>query len=159
VLRRAADREVEISMQETDRSLARLLGTERAEYRLRPDLVIRRTSGVTAVGDAKWKRLSVGRGGYLFPNEADLYQMHAYSTAYECQNVALIYPWHRGLASSRETSFEIPAPCGGVARITVVCIDVSSDSFTLARGAGAAEFGPLLHANRAVRAIRSIEER
>jgi len=150
VLRRAAGHEVESSVQETGRSLARLIGTDRSEYRLRPDFVIRRPSGVTAVGDAKWKRLSVGRGGYLFPNEADLYQMHAYSTAYECQNVALIYPWHRALASSRETSFEIPTPCGGGARITVVCIDVSSDSFTLVRGAGAPEFGHLLHASTAL---------
>lgn len=147
LLRRGADREAEIQVRAPGQSLARLAGAGgRQAYGLRPDIVVRRAAGVAAIGDAKWKRLSVGRGGHLFPGEADIYQMHAYAAAFGCRNLALIYPWHRELDSSCETGFQIPRPEGGTVSIDVLCIDVSSDSLPLVRGAGAPEFGPLLKA-------------
>ncbi len=147
VLRRGAGHGVEVRLEETERSLARVTGSGgRQAYRLRPDFVARRGTVVAAVGDAKWKRVPVGRSGYLFPGEADLYQMHAYAAAYDCANVALIYPWHAGLGTSRETSFEIQRKDGEMATVTVMCVDVGSDAFTLRRGAQAPELGVLMRA-------------
>lgn len=151
VLRRGAGVGIEVGPGDGERSLARIAGPDgRKAYALKPDLVVRRAGRVTAIGDTKWKRLRAGsRGGYLFPREEDLYQMQAYAAAYECRDLALIYPWHRGLESSRETCFEIPGPGGERASLRVMCVDVRSDSFTPVRGADASELGALLVARAA----------
>lgn len=142
VLARAADRGAEVSTRDAELSLARVADSGgRRAYRLKPDFVVRRGGAVAAVGDAKWKRLEVGRAGHLLPSEADMYQMHAYASAYDCPRLALIYPWHAGLAGSRETVLEIPRPGGATASLTVMCIDVGTDAFTVMRGADAPEFG------------------
>jgi 5-methylcytosine-specific restriction enzyme subunit McrC len=144
-LRAGVSHGVDVSLEETDRSLALVTGSGgRQAYRLRPDFVARRGAVVAAVGDAKWKRVPVGRGGYLFPGEADFYQMHAYAAAYDCANVTLIYPWYAELARARETSFEIRPEGGETATVTVMCVDVGSDAFTLRRGGAAPEFGALM---------------
>ena len=143
---------LEVSSQESGTHLARLAGVDqRRVFRLSPDLVVRRQGVVSAIGDTKWKRLDVGRARYLIPAEADVYQMHAYASAYRCENLALIYPWHEGLRAARETAFELPTI--GTVRpvLSVLCLDVQSDALVLRRGASAAEFGTLFQQSPQVR--------
>ncbi|HEX6911240.1 MAG TPA: hypothetical protein VF142_12630 [Longimicrobium sp.] len=149
LLVRGAARGEEVTLEEREHFLARMAGAlGRQAYRLRPDYVVRRAAVVAAVGDAKWKQVAASRGGYLLPGEADLYQMHAYAAAYGCASMALIYPWHAELAASRETSFEIKRLDGAPTTVTVMCVDVRSDSFTVRRGAHAPGIGALLQARK-----------
>lgn len=134
-----------LSAQETGKCLATVAGSGGCRaFGLRPDLVIRRAGQVVAIGDTKWKRLEVGKRGYLVPSAADLYQMHAYAAAFGCENLALIYPWHSGLTESKETAFELPRIGGMQPVVRVLCIDLHSDPFKLVRGLAMSEFSMLL---------------
>jgi 5-methylcytosine-specific restriction enzyme subunit McrC len=136
--------DVEVSSQDTGRHFARISDEGQWRmFRLRPDLVLRRDGRVTSIGDAKWKRLNVGQGNYLVPSEADLYQMHAYAAAFQCEHLSLIYPWHDGLRAARDTAFELPS--NGALRpvVSVLCLDVHADTLVLRRGGGASGFGPV----------------
>ena len=44
----------------------------------------------------------------LMPVEADMYQMHAYASAFQCRELALIYPWRSELARSTGARFRLP---------------------------------------------------
>jgi 5-methylcytosine-specific restriction enzyme subunit McrC len=149
LLRRRTDTSgVEVSSQDSGTHLARVAGADqRRVFRLRPDLVVRRQGALSAIGDTKWKRLEVGPGGHLIPAEADVYQMHAYASAFRCESLALIYPWHEGLRAARETAFELPAIGAIRPVLSVLCLDVQSDALVLRRGAGAGEFAALLGPN------------
>lgn len=127
---------MQVYSQDAENYLATVVGshTHRA-FALKPDLVLRQGGQVTAIGDTKWKRVEVGKGGYLKPTPADIYQMQAYATAYQCEYLALIYPWHEGLRGTKDTTFELP-PVGEIKpRVDVLCVDVHSDSLDL-RNAG-----------------------
>jgi 5-methylcytosine-specific restriction enzyme subunit McrC len=142
--RRAGWQGVEISSQEAGRHFARISDEyPRRMFGLRPDLVLRRGGQVMAIGDTKWKRLTVGRGDYLVPNEADLYQMYAYAATFECEQLSLIYPWHDGLGPARDTAFELPAIGALRPVVSVLCLDVHADALRLRRGSGASGFGPV----------------
>lgn len=70
-------------------------GKERGNYKLRPDIVVRRNNEGrdVIIIDTKWKRLdSTG------PSQADLYQMYAYYTRYHhhqqnVKKVVVLYPY------------------------------------------------------------------
>jgi 5-methylcytosine-specific restriction enzyme subunit McrC len=68
--------------------------------------------------------------------------MHAYASAFECEDLALIYPWHDGLLESKETAFALPN--AGTLRpvVRVICLDLRDDSFRLIRGESG--FGSLI---------------
>ncbi|MBW8456984.1 MAG: McrC family protein [Thiobacillus sp.] len=142
VLRRRAGafRNLQVSSQDTGSYLASVSGsaTHRA-FGLRPDVVMWRGAQVAAIGDTKWKRVEVSRSGYLKPTPADIYQMHAYATKYQCERLALIYPWYEGLLGSKETSFELPSVGELRPRVDVLCVDVHSDSFDLRSGGATRE--------------------
>ncbi|MCC7546301.1 MAG: hypothetical protein IT532_00900 [Burkholderiales bacterium] len=89
--------------------LADVQGSAHREIPLRPDLVIRRASEIVAIADTKWKLVEIDANGYLRPEAADVYQMHAYACATRCERLALIYPRHSGLASAKETVYQLPA--------------------------------------------------
>lgn len=137
VLRRHPNRMlgVEIHTQEGGKYLATIAqAKDHKAVGLRPDLLIKNRNGVVAIADAKWKRVKLNFSGYLVPASSDIYQMHAYASAYQCEQLALVYPWHSGLQESRETTFELP-PSGSLRPVvTMVCVDVTSDLFTLMRG-------------------------
>ncbi|WNM63368.1 McrC family protein [Candidatus Nitrospira neomarina] len=139
--------------QETEKYLVTVQesGGHRA-FGLRPDLVIRRSEQVIAIGDTKWKRLVVRKDGYLLPPTQDLYQMQAYAAAYSCENLALIYPWHSGLAGSKETAFELPRVGEMQPVVHILCIDLHSDPFVLIRGLNMSELVKLLPRGRASKA-------
>ena len=141
----ASDPTIAVEAQDTSRQLTRLRGTPgRRAFRLKPDLVVRRGGTVVVIGDTKWKRVKVSRAGYLMPGETDMYQMLAYATAFGCEHLSLIYPWHVGLANTRTTAFELP-PVGGIRPVVrTLCVDLGDDSFRLVNGTSELEWTALL---------------
>lgn len=128
---------VQVDAQFGGRYLAVLAGGHPGVVGLRPDLLLKRRGRVIAVGDTKWKRLEPDRNGYLIPNREDVYQMHAYAAAYQCDRLALIYPWHESLAGTRESVLELPSMGALRPRLHVMCIDVRDGRFDAVRGAAA----------------------
>lgn len=71
--------------------------SEERRFQMKPDFCILEEGKVVAIIDAKWKRLApLSANGTWGVQQADMYQLHAYATAYECPTVALWYPAHRG---------------------------------------------------------------
>ena len=126
LLRRLVDDpSTQVESQEATHHLVSVRGTgTRRAFRLKPDLVVRRRGAVQLVADTEWKRLHVSRSGYLVPDREDMYQMHAYAAGYRAERLALIYPWHGGLAGSRETVFELPAIGESRPSVHIVCVKI-----------------------------------
>lgn len=120
--------------QDSTRFLARRQTSHKGVYRLRPDFLFRKNGKVFAIADAKWKKLRTNENGFLLAPAGDINQMQAYSIAYGCSNLALIYPWHAGLKHSRETSFELSANGKIGPVIDILCVDVESNAFPILRG-------------------------
>jgi 5-methylcytosine-specific restriction enzyme subunit McrC len=105
----------------------------RANYRLRPDLVIRHSgSAQTTIADTKWKVLD--KNG---PSQSDLYQMYAYYTRYQhrgepVDRVMLLYPYTEAY---QEAEFRSLMQQSGneelSAKIQVSFIDLLSDDETV----------------------------
>jgi 5-methylcytosine-specific restriction enzyme subunit McrC len=127
---------VTVEAQDTSRSLVTMVGQDRVEagFLLRPDLVFRRHGSVVGIADTKWKLVGQDSRGRLMPTEADMYQMHAYAAAFQCSDVALIYPWHPDTASTTETELHLPANNGRAAVVRVICIDVHDEALPLRLG-------------------------
>jgi hypothetical protein len=89
-----------------------------------------------AIADTKWKVIERDMKGRLMPAQDDLYQMLAYSAAYRCTDLSLIYPWRRELVSSEETTFHLPMTSGRRPVVRVLCIDVQDDALPLRIGGG-----------------------
>ena len=69
-------------------------GSER--FQLKPDITFNSDDRVFAILDTKWKILGGQRSKYGI-SQADLYQMIAYGTRYQCNKLTLIYPWQDGI--------------------------------------------------------------
>lgn len=68
--------------------------SDRGMGRLKPDVLVVRGTRVTAVIDAKYKRLAFSRERPSGVDQADLYQLAAYASRYEPEHVAaLVYPY------------------------------------------------------------------
>ena len=135
-LRRRAPSGSRIRSSGSARPLATIVEPGRRKaFALNPDLLIERGGRIQAVADTKWKRPKVIAGGFIRPSEADVYQMHAYATTYDCDTAVLIYPWHDGLITSVETSYDVGLQGGGGFRLHVMSVDVAADSFQVMRGA------------------------
>jgi 5-methylcytosine-specific restriction enzyme subunit McrC len=120
-----------VHAQDSSHCFASVGDSGRPVFRLQPDIVIRTQGVTTCIADTKWKRLTLSPSGYLYPDQTDVYQLYAYAAAYQCENVALIYPWHGGLSGAKETVFVL-TPIGHLRPILhVVCVDLESDPFTL----------------------------
>jgi 5-methylcytosine-specific restriction enzyme subunit McrC len=64
-------------------------------FQMKPDFCILAGQDVVAIIDAKWKRLAPNSSdGKWGVQQTDIYQLHAYATAYQCDTVALWYPSH-----------------------------------------------------------------
>lgn len=105
-----------------------------AAFQSRPDLVFRRGAVVVAIADTKWKLVSVDRRRRLLPAETDLYQMHAYATAFSCQELALVYPWHVGLPRAVPSEISLPTAPDRTPVLRANCIDVYCDDLELVLG-------------------------
>jgi 5-methylcytosine-specific restriction enzyme subunit McrC len=119
--------DLQVVAQGTGEYLATVSGVERRAFPLRPDILVQRDGRVVAIGDTKWKRLKIGRGGVLLPSPEDVYQMQAYAAAYHCLNLTLIYPWDVSLSGSVPTAFELPRSTVGVPKLRIVCVDLARD--------------------------------
>ncbi len=70
--------------------------------RLKPDVLVLRGGRVTAVIDAKYKRLVPSRERPSGVDQADLYQLAAYASRYQPEQIAaLVYPHDRSTESAR----------------------------------------------------------
>lgn len=125
-----------VDSQDTSRCLGTLVSHERVEpaFQLRPDLVFRRGGAVLAIADAKWKPVFPDQHGRLRPGDADLYQMHAYASAFACNELQLIYPWHAGLTRAQPSEIRLPQVQGQAPVLRVNCIDVYDDKLPLRVG-------------------------
>jgi 5-methylcytosine-specific restriction enzyme subunit McrC len=125
-----------VDAQDRSRFLTALIGAESAEpaFQLRPDLVFRRGHTMLAIADTKWKPIGQDRRGRLRPEEADMYQMHAYATAFACHDLILLYPWRADLAQARAMEYQLPKFNGRAPVVGVACIDVQSDDLPLRIG-------------------------
>lgn len=119
-----------VSTQENGRFLAQVAAPgDEPMFRLIPDLVIRDADGVVAVGDTKWTRITADARGWLAPQESHAYQMHAYASAFPCNDLYLIYPWHADLEKAHPTSLRLPSALGKDVWLHVICLDVAEDGF------------------------------
>jgi hypothetical protein len=81
------------------------------------------------------KRLELTRSGYLKPNRADMYQMHAYASAFRVSRLVLIYPADPDWGAVAETSFVLPGTKRTSAVVSVACVDVEDDNLPITVGA------------------------
>lgn len=109
---------------------------------LRPDLIVMDGDHPIVIGDTKWKCIG-SRNGYLEPSPEDVYQMLAYVAAFRCPDVALIYPWHEGVARANETILELPEIEGLRPKVHIVCVDVRRDGLPVVVGSDS-KLGKLL---------------
>lgn len=136
---------ISVETQDTSRTLATVVSPDRvdAAFQLRPDLVFRRAGQVVGIADTKWKLVDRDATRRLMPSEADMYQMHAYASAFQCRELALVYPWRRGLADATPSEFRLPAINGRHPLVTVICIDVNDNAMPvrLGRWPGSVDLG------------------
>lgn len=141
VLRRAAPRHgLEVIAQDSRQTLAMVHSGDVIEpsYVLRPDLLLVRASQVLVVADTKWKRIEFDRKGRPAPAESDIYQLHAYASAYRCRELALIYPVEASRATA-EVQFLLPPVGEQAATVHVLGVDIGEDSLPLRIGRGPEE--------------------
>jgi 5-methylcytosine-specific restriction endonuclease McrBC regulatory subunit McrC len=100
-------------------------------------MLVREGRRVVIIADAKWKRIELSHTGHLKPARSDMYQMHAYASAYEADRMALIYPGHSGIKGARETTFLLPRVGSRQPAVSIVCIDVERDELPIVIGAEA----------------------
>jgi 5-methylcytosine-specific restriction endonuclease McrBC regulatory subunit McrC len=118
------------------RYLARVDGDRmRRAFALLPDVTVSQASIVRLIADTKWKRLELTRSGYFKPNRADMYQMHAYASAFRVSRLVLIYPADPDWGAVAETSFVLPGTKRTSAVVSVACVDVEDDNLPITVGA------------------------
>lgn len=72
-------------------------------FQMKPDLCILAGETIVAIIDAKWKRVSRETDSERWAiQQADVYQLHAYATAYACNRVALWYPGNSDLEAIQD---------------------------------------------------------
>lgn len=68
------------------------------QFQMKPDFCVIRDGQIVAIIDAKWKRIDPNsKYGKWGISQADVYQLHAYSNAYDCKRVSLWYPFQFSL--------------------------------------------------------------
>lgn len=103
----------------------------RKAFKLRPDLLFTQHGQTIAIADAKWKHPTLSPQGFIMPDQADLYQLYGYASAFQSSRLALIYPWDESMCRARETTFELPGLKDFRPMVTVLCLDVTDDSLRL----------------------------
>lgn len=95
-------------------------------YRLCPDLLVRGDPGPKLLVDTKWKRLASDESKKQGASQADMYQMVAYATRYDCSDNVLVFPGASGVSPKRYVLPVEPKP----RTIRVELIDLSRDLLT-----------------------------
>jgi 5-methylcytosine-specific restriction enzyme subunit McrC len=138
VLRRSAPGHgLDVITQDRSRALVAIVSGDVVEagYVLRPDLLILRQGRVAVIADTKWKLLEFDSQARPSPSEVDMYQLHAYARAFQCYELALIYPWEVP-DRVREATFRLPGREGRATTVHVVGVDVGDDAIPLRIGMG-----------------------
>jgi 5-methylcytosine-specific restriction enzyme subunit McrC len=119
----------DVRLQEARRHLVYDEIAERDAYLLKPDVVGRLGNKVAWIIDTKWKELSLleAKEGV---SQADMYQMYAYSSRYDCPDVVLMYPHHAGLSGPSGTRRSYAVQRGkeldqGAGRVRITTVDLS----------------------------------
>ena len=126
-----------VETQDTSRALVTVVSQDRVEpgfLGASQTWLFRRADAVVAIADTKWKLLGWDSKRRLMPGEADMYQMHAYASAFRCSDLVLIYPWRSALANAAGVEFRLPVDNGRSPVVTVLCIDVHDDALPLRLG-------------------------
>ena len=145
VLRRSALRHgLDVITQDRSRALAAIVSGDIVEagFVLRPDLLILRQGKVAVIADTKWKRLELDRKDCASPSEADMYQLHAYASVFQCHELALIFPWAAS-DQATEATFLLPGRGGRATTAHVMGVDVGDDAMPLRIGTGPADLAQL----------------
>lgn len=145
VLRRSALRHgLDVVTQDRSRALAAIVSGDIVEagFVLRPDLLILRQGKVAVIADTKWKRLELDRKDRPSPSEADMYQLHAYASVFQCHELALIFPWAAS-DQATEATFRLPGREGRATTVHVMGVDVGDDAIPLRIGTGPADLTQL----------------
>jgi len=80
--------------QKPQQYLARCTVSDRDMFKMMPDISIMDETGtIQVIIDTKWKLLDPADSKYGI-SQSDLYQMHAYATQYNCNDIILLYPFH-----------------------------------------------------------------
>lgn len=143
-LGRQAPAGVEVLPQHQAKHLART--ASKGAYLLKPDIVVTQGQDVLLVADTKWKVLEPDSFGRIRPSVADMYQMNAYASAYQCQEMALIYPSFPGLEAqltAHPTTYSLLVRAG-VASLHISGIDLLTEDLTLGAGSAGATLRRLL---------------
>jgi 5-methylcytosine-specific restriction enzyme subunit McrC len=99
----------------------------KGRFRLRPDIVVHGDLRPRLLIDTKWKRLlSDDQDQKNGVSQADMYQMVAYSTAYDCDDNVLLFPRVSGAKPKRYVLQGGPKP----RTIRIEFIDLSRDLWT-----------------------------
>lgn len=85
------------------------------KFQLRPDITFNSDDQVLVILDTKWKVLDGQKNKYGI-SQADLYQMIAYGTRYQCNKLTLVYPRQDGMPKKvvlhvQETDLTITVRC------------------------------------------------
>ena len=70
---------------------SKYLVEEPKAFMLKPDIIINKDKEDMIIADTKWKILSKEKLNYGI-SQADMYQLYAYGTKYNCKKLFLIYP-------------------------------------------------------------------
>jgi len=93
---------------------------ERDMFKMMPDVTITDQSGnILMIIDTKWKLLDPQDPKYKV-SQADMYQMHAYATQYRCDNIILLYPFHKDIGE-KLPSLQIK---NGNQRVSIQTVDI-----------------------------------
>lgn len=138
---RAEDGGCAVLRQDTSKFLATLSKANLKQVNgLRPDIVVRKGSATVAIADTKWTRVGMDKNGYLVPDNAHMYQMLAYASAYRCDHLALIYPWHDGIDHAKPTSYTLPRIDAHQPTVHLLSVKASAGHADLTWSSGAQEF-------------------
>ena len=124
----ASNRGWALEAQNSKNYFAEIAGiSNRKAFKVRPDLLFTRRGHPIALADAKWKHPKLSGTGFILPDQADLYQLHAYASVFLCSQLALIYPWDDALIGACETIFRLPHSDSVRPQLTILCLDVARD--------------------------------
>jgi 5-methylcytosine-specific restriction enzyme subunit McrC len=128
----AWNREWRVEAQNFTRYLADIVDEpKRKAFKVLPDLLFTQRGQTVAIVDAKWKHPSLSPRRFVMPDQGDLYQLHGYASVFQCERLALIYPWDDSMAGAQGTTFELPSSSDFHPSVTILCLDVTDDGLPL----------------------------
>ena len=96
-------------------------------FMMKPDLCLHIDGKLISILDAKWKLLTPREDKHKARiSQADLYQLLAYGYTYRCDQLALVYPHHEGLADWTPPNFRYAPQDDSPIRLTLSTFDLDN---------------------------------